>query len=50
MIEAFVMQKHLTFFQQKYRHKSDINIFNFYETLTNDVTSFEQPDPERYSK
>ena len=41
------MQK-LTFFQQKYWHKSDSNIWNFNKTLTNDIVSFEQPDPDWY--
>ena len=45
MREAFAMQKLLTFFQQKYWRKSDINVWNFNETLTNDVVSFEQPGP-----
>ena len=39
------MQKLLTFFQQKYWQISDMNIWNFNETLTNDVVSFEQPRP-----
>ena len=39
------MQKLLTFFQQKNWHISDINVWNFKETLTNDVASFEQPGP-----
>ena len=42
MREAFAVQKLLTFFQQKYWHISDINVWNFKETLTNDVVSFEQ--------
>ena len=46
MREAFVMQKLLTFFQQKYWHLSDINLLNLNETLTDDVVSLEQPDPE----
>ena len=33
-------------FQQKYWHIGDINVWNFNETLTNDVVSFEQPDPD----
>ena len=43
--EAFAPQKLLTFFQQKYWYISDINIWNFNETLTNDVVSFERPGP-----
>ena len=38
-------EKLLSFFQQKYWRKSDINIWNFYDSLTNDVDSFEQPGP-----
>ena len=45
MREAFALQKLLTFFQQKYWHIWDIYIWNFNETLTNDVISFEQPGP-----
>ena len=45
MREAFALQKLLTFFQQKYWHTWDINVWNFNETLTNDVVSFEQPGP-----
>ena len=45
MREAFAMQKLLTFFQQKIQHIWDINNWNFNETLTNDVVSFEQPGP-----
>ena len=33
------------FFNKKYWHISDINVWNFNETLTNDVVSFEQPGP-----
>ena len=40
------MQNLHTFFLQKYRCISDINIWNFNETLTNDVVSFEQPAPD----
>ena len=46
MREAFALQKLLTFFQQKYWHIWDINIWNFHETLTNDVVGFEQPGPD----
>ena len=45
MREAFAMQKLLTFFQQKYRLIWDINVWNFNDTLTNDVVNFEQPGP-----
>ena len=45
MREAFALQKLLTFFQQKYGHIWDINVWNFNETLTNDIVSFEQPGP-----
>ena len=41
MWEAFAMQKSLT----SYWH-IDINIWNFNETLTNEVFSFEQMGPE----
>ena len=34
------------FFKRKYWRISDINIWNFKETLTNDVVSFEQPAPD----
>ena len=40
---SFALQKLLTFFRQKNWHISDISIWNFNETLTNDVFSFEQP-------
>ena len=36
------------FFNKKYWHIWDINFWNFHETLTNDVVSFEQPGPEMY--
>ena len=39
------MQKLLSFFQQKYWTTSDMNVWNFNETLTNDVVSFEQLGP-----
>ena len=32
----------LTFFNKKYWHILDISVWNFNETLTNDVFSFEQ--------
>ena len=43
MRDAFALQKRLTFFQQKKKnwHISDISIWNFNETLTNNVVSFE---------
>ena len=43
MREAFAMQKLHTFFQQTYRLIWDIKVWNFNDTLTNDVVSFEQP-------
>ena len=39
------VQKLLTFLQQKYWHISDINVWNFNETLTNNAVSFEQLGP-----
>ena len=33
------------FFNKKYWHIWDINVWNFNETLTNDVVSFEQAGP-----
>ena len=42
MREAFAL---LAFFQQKICCIWNINIWNFNETLTNDVVSFEQPGP-----
>ena len=44
MREAFALHI-LTFFQQKILAISDISIWNFNETLTNDVVSFEQLGP-----
>ena len=32
--------------EQKYWQKSGINVWNFNETLTNSIVSFEQPDPD----
>ena len=46
MRETFALQKLLTFLQQKILQCWDINIWNFNETLTNDVVSFEQLGPE----
>ena len=34
------------FFNKKYRLIWDINVWNFNDTLTNDVISFEQPGPD----
>ena len=45
-MRAFAVQKHLTFFYKKEWRISDINVWNFNETLTNDVVSLEQPGPE----
>ena len=46
MREAFAVQKLLTFFfNKKYWQILDINVWNFNETLTNDVVIFEQPGP-----
>ena len=39
------MQKCLTFFNKKYWHIWEINLWKFNETLTNDIVSFEQPGP-----
>ena len=49
MREAFALQKLLTFLQQKYWHIWEINFWKFKETFTNDVVSFEQPDPGLFS-
>ena len=46
MREAFAMNKLLTFFSAKIlAYLLDINIWNFNETLTNDVIGFEHPGP-----
>ena len=45
MREAFAVQKLLTFFQQKILRISDIKVWNFNETFTNVIVSFEQPGP-----
>ena len=50
MREAFVLQKLLTFFQQKILMYLRYYIWNFNETLTNNVVSFEQPGPEWQQK
>ena len=48
--EAFALQKLLTFFSTKNIGVFEIlNFWNFNETLTNDVVSFEQPDPNLYT-
>ena len=39
------MQKLRTFFQQKYSVYAIFNIQSFYDTLTNDIVSFEQLGP-----
>ena len=39
-------QKLQSFFNKKYWQISDIKVWNFKKTLTNDVVSFEQPDPD----
>ena len=36
------------FFNKKYWHIWDINVWNFNEALTNDVVSFEKPGPDLY--
>ena len=33
------------FFNKKYWHILDINVWNFNKTLTNDIVSFKQPGP-----
>ena len=48
MREGFALQNLLSFFQQKYWHIWDINVWSFNETLTNDIVSFEQPGPGRF--
>ena len=45
---GFALQKLLTFLNKTFWHFSDINVWNFNETLTNDVISFEQPAPGLY--
>ena len=43
---AFALQKLLTFFSKKIQHmRVSLNV-NFNESLTNDIVSFEQLDPE----
>ena len=48
MRKAFALQRLLTFFQQKYWHILDISIWNYNETLTTAVVSFEQLGPGLY--
>ena len=58
MREAFALQKQkllhcksfLHFFKKKYQWIWDINIWNFNDTLTNDVVSFEQLGPDMLYK
>ena len=50
MREAFALQKLLTVFQQKYWHILDISIWNFNDTLTNAIVSFEQLAQENILK
>ena len=50
MREAFALQKLLTFFQQKILSQLRFNIGKFNISLTNDVVSFEQPDPKFYKR
>ena len=47
MREAFALQKFLTYFQQKILELFQIlTIWNFNETLTNNIVSFEPPGPD----
>ena len=46
MREAFAQQSFSHFFNKKYWQISEINIWNFNETLTNNVISFEQLGPD----
>ena len=50
MREAFALQKLLSVFQLKYWCSSNIDVWNFNETLTNDVISFEQLGPDLLCK
>ena len=43
---AFALQKLLTFFSKKFQHMCVSLNVNFNESLTNDIVSFEQLDPE----
>ena len=46
MREAFALQNNLSFFSnKKYWHISDIEVWNFNVSLTNDIDSFEQLGP-----
>ena len=42
-----LVQKLISFFNKIYWHIWDINVWNFNETLTNDVFSFEQPGQDQ---
>ena len=46
MREAFAV---LTFFQLKTLAKSGIIVWNFNETLTHNIVSFEQPGPDLHN-
>ena len=46
MREAFAMQELIKFYQQKYWHIWNINVWNFNVLLTNDVVSFAQLGPD----
>ena len=45
---AFAVQKLLTFFQQKFQHICVSLDVIFYDSLTNDIVSFEQLGPDIY--
>ena len=46
--QYFVQCKSFSYFvNKKYWRISDINVWNFNKTLTNDIVSFEQPGPPR---
>ena len=45
---AFALQKLLTFFSKKFQHICVSLDVNFNESLTNDVISFEQMDPDMF--
>ena len=44
---AFALQKLLTFFSKKFQHICVLLNINFNESLTNNIVSFEQLDPEQ---
>ena len=46
---VFALEKLLTFFQQKYWRISDLNVWNFNKTLTNDVKSDSNKSPIKIS-